>query len=334
MSGDSSVSKVYADEVSFEVAQNFWRLNSLASPFCSPLLLKKLCHEPRFFAAWKGSEVLSMWPVPCDEEGRAISVPFSVYLGPYWKDGWESRAEYRKFSTGVVAQQALINLVGPEFSNLEFELSPDYADIRGFLWWNHGMSEREKVCCKVKYTATINGLSNKSDFQLLSSFRSDDKRKKLRKLLDSALPIELAEVSREEDVLAIYRETMARSGELVSEEIEVALRSLIEFARDGGGAVLGAFDSSGSCIGYQLLLVEGGRPTGHAISAGVTQAWRKADIGPLLTFESIKYCRETGAQAFDFNGANSPQRGDDKHAFGAAPVVYFNLALPSEIPGT
>lgn len=332
MSGEASLSKVYAEEVSFEVAQSFWRSNSLASPFCSPFLLKKLCHGPRFFAALKGSEVLSMWPVPSDQKGRAISIPFSIYVGPYWKDGWESRAEYRKFSTGVEVQQALVNLVGVEFSNLAFELPPDYADIRGFLWWNHGMNESEKVSCEVKYTATINDLGDKSDFQLLASFRSDDKRKKLRKLLDSPLPIKLNRVSSEEDVLAIYRETMARSGEVVSEETQAALRSVIEFASDGGGAVLGAFDSSGSCIGYQLLLVEEGRPTGHAISAGVTQAWRKADIGPLLTYESIKYCREIGAQTFDFNGANSPQRGDDKHAFGARPAVYFSLALPSNIP--
>ena len=32
-------------------------------------------------------------------------------------------------------------------------------------------------------------------------------------------------------------------------------------------------------------------------------------------------------KVFDFNGANSPNRADDKHAFGAETLQYFNLSL-------
>ena len=40
---------------------------------------------------------------------------------------------------------------------------------------------------------------------------------------------------------------------------------------------------------------------------------------------AIKTTKDNKLEIFDFNGANSPMRGDNKHSFGAKSTMYFKL---------
>jgi hypothetical protein len=46
---------------------------------------------------------------------------------------------------------------------------------------------------------------------------------------------------------------------------------------------------------------------------------------PASVFKAIETARDRGLKHFDFNGANSPARGDNKHSFDAEPVLYFDI---------
>jgi lipid II:glycine glycyltransferase (peptidoglycan interpeptide bridge formation enzyme) len=46
---------------------------------------------------------------------------------------------------------------------------------------------------------------------------------------------------------------------------------------------------------------------------------------PASVFKAIETARDRGLKYFDFNGANSPDRGDNKHSYGAEPVLYFDI---------
>ena len=48
-----------------------------------------------------------------------------------------------------------------------------------------------------------------------------------------------------------------------------------------------------------------------------------------LTHDSLHFAKKKGYSVFDFNGANSPRRADDKHAYGAISTNYFNLSYSS-----
>ena len=41
----------------------------------------------------------------------------------------------------------------------------------------------------------------------------------------------------------------------------------------------------------------------------------------------IMMAKSCGLDVFDFNGANSPSRGDDKHSYGAKAALFFEIAL-------
>jgi len=44
------------------------------------------------------------------------------------------------------------------------------------------------------------------------------------------------------------------------------------------------------------------------------------------THHLILYYKDNGFEWLDFDGANSPQRGDDKHSYGAKAVMFFNVS--------
>ena len=51
---------------------------------------------------------------------------------------------------------------------------------------------------------------------------------------------------------------------------------------------------------------------------------RMPGLNAKSTFSEIERVADAGG-LFDFNGANSPHRGDDKHSYGAKPLLYFEI---------
>ena len=60
---------------------------------------------------------------------------------------------------------------------IEFSLTPEFTDLRPFLWWNYHESEKEKFKINLKYSAKIDFKTKKSNEEIITSFRADDKRK-------------------------------------------------------------------------------------------------------------------------------------------------------------
>ena len=76
-----------------------------------------------------------------------------------------------------------------------------------------------------------------------------------------------------------------------------------------------------------ILLVAKGRCC-EVVSAS-DRIWRDARLNAHGRLRCILAAREMGADAYDFVGANSPQRGSDKHSYGAEAELYFDLTLDS-----
>lgn len=54
---------------------------------------------------------------------------------------------------------------------------------------------------------------------------------------------------------------------------------------------------------------------------------KKSGVGTWAVLHSVLNAKNLGDDVYDFNGANSPRRGDDKHSYGAEDVLYFRLSL-------
>ena len=63
----------------------------------------------------------------------------------------------------------------------------------------------------------------------------------------------------------------------------------------------------------------------NAIAQGINQKFFNSNIVSYLIYNSILQSKQDGKEIFDFNGANSPKRADDKHAYGADEFPFFCL---------
>ena len=63
----------------------------------------------------------------------------------------------------------------------------------------------------------------------------------------------------------------------------------------------------------------------HLILNLADKEWKKKGIITWATHKTIIYTKKKEFDIFDFNGANSPLRGDSKHSFGSKAKLFFNL---------
>src|SRR5262249_12920131 len=76
----------------------------------------------------------------------------------------------------------------------------------------------------------------------------------------------------------------------------------------------------GEVAGANLFLFD--RSCGYYMFGANDPEYRKTGAGTLLLAHSIRHCMERGLESVDVVGINSPNRGDFKTSFNAAPSAY------------
>src|SRR5262249_11590621 len=102
------------------------------------------------------------------------------------------------------------------------------------------------------------------------------------------------------------------------------LRSISQAAlAHGFGELSTCVSSEGTVTSATLFLFD--RRCGYYLVSANDPEYRNSGSGTYLMLENIRRCQEKGLEAVDFVGVNSPNRGDFKTSFNAAPVPYFLL---------
>ena len=83
----------------------------------------------------------------------------------------------------------------------------------------------------------------------------------------------------------------------------------------------------GQIINILMLVFDNN--SSHLLLSIANDEWKKKGIMTWSLHKAIMYSKYKNLNIFDFNGANSPQRGDNKHSFGAKTKLFFNLSLSS-----
>ncbi len=318
--------KFAAKEVTFLTYKSFWERTNKDNVFLNPLFLDFVCEKVQYWAAFKGEKILCICPIPTDKLGVSILIPFTYYIGPLWLKEYWDLPPFRRYATSQKIYHELITNILKSHQNFHLSFSNQNEDLRAFTWWNYGNKNLPKFNIEPKYTAKINGLQSKNDYELISHFRSDDKRKKIRKLLKSC-PLKKVMIKNSSPLIKLYKDTMQRSGGEVKEGEINYLKKIFEFALSGHGEIISLADEKTSEIVAVQLMVDENKTT-NAIAQGISSKWYKKGIGILLIYESLISAKKRGIDTFDFNGANSPNRADDKHSYGADYKLFFSISYP------
>lgn len=309
-------------QVDSDDALRIWQSSPNASVFTHPYVATRLAHTVEWYAAIKGTEIFVIWPVALDREGHAVVPHFSYYFGPYWSEVAVNRATTSRLTDRLGAYDGLVTEIVHQHGSIRAELHHTIHDVRPFSWWNYHESNQPKFTIEPRFTAQLTGLEDTSDQDLFLNLR-ELRRREIRKIEQVGSPVVVAEVNVDQ-LSHLYRMTFERQGvEAPIDYVEV-LAQLLHLTRAGFGNCLAALNEDGE-VGSVVLCLES-RTTTNMVLNLTSSAMRSSGLGPWTIFQSILQAKRTGHSCYDFNGANSPQRGDDKHSFGAREILYFALS--------
>jgi len=316
---------VRCEEVSSEAAELFWRSSPQATAFNRPRIAKQFAARIRWLSVFKGDTPFLLWPVAYSSDGRRANPPWSYYFGPMWSREASERSVTSHLSDSTTMLHKAFEEILQESGPFVCELHPTVKDVRVFDWWNYGGPPEERFTITPRYSAQIRELDTRSDDALLSSMR-ELRRREIRKAeaLDAFTIVDHVPVAT---FSALRRQTIESQGEEEDPQESATISALFDLVDSGDAHVTGVLDATAGAVVAANLVLDGAK-TANLVLNVLRSDYRNAGVGPLATYTALRRSRDRGLEIFDFNGANSPRRGDDKHSYGAAPALYFRIQFP------
>ena len=118
---------------------------------------------------------------------------------------------------------------------------------------------------------------------------------------------------------------MKRSDINVNKTTKKTVSNIINYTLDHNGSLLQIRDKTSNKITYASICLSENFTANFLISL-VANDYRKHDLAVLGIHKTISFWKDKGVENFDFNGSNSPKRGDDKDSYGGDTKLFFNLS--------
>lgn len=317
---------VRCEELSTEGAEAFWRSSPQATAFNRPVIAAKFSARVRWLSVLKGDTPFLLWPVAYSSDGQRANPPWSYYFGPMWSREASERSATSQLSDSTTMLHSAFEVLLQESGGFACELHPIITDVRVFDWWNYGGQPAERFSITPLYSAQLRDLGSLSDDGLLSSMR-ELRRREIRKA-DTSGAFTIVDSVGEDTFATLRRHTIESQGESEDALESATMPVLFDLVNSGDAHITGVIDSNtGECVAANLVL--DGAGTANLVLNVLRSDYKNAGVGPLAIYTALRHSRDRGNTTFDFNGANSPRRGDDKHSYGAEPVLYFRIQFPS-----
>jgi len=307
-----------------EDAQVFWRLSPDSTFFTNPKVLV-FCHKfVDFWILKKGEEPIAYWPILVNEDNQCISLDFFYYVGPCWSAAFHKKSPSKQFQDSINGYQVMIETLLLKYGSLNFSLSPSVFDVRAFSWWNYNSSELNKFLIKPKYTAQIGNLNKISFLELENNLRHDRRRAIKKFKLEPQFKFENSFSFK--DVINLYENTLLKSGTNSTHKSNLVLGKLYDLSNMNMGYSRGIIDSGSKELVCVSIVLES-KSVANLVLSVTNMEYRDTGITSFINYENLKIAKSNEIETFDFNGANSPHRGGDKHSYGASPKLYFDLSI-------
>lgn len=311
-----SIHQIKANE-----AEEIWSNSPQTNIFTHPNVINKLAHEVHWWIIYKGEEDQCIWPITLNKERKPFIPPFSYWQGPMWTAIGYRFPNHRSISKVKPIYELFIKTFIEKYGNIKASLHPSLSDVRAFDWWNYNQPELPRFTVKPRYTAVITNLQKPVDV-LQKNFRTDRRQalKKFKKIEDE---IYFNNECSNDEFIWLYKEKLKIEKEVTDQD----LISLLKIVNMGYGWIQAARQKKDDLICGLMIVFFHHNRANLVINIGLEE-YKKEGLIPASVFKLLQFARSKGIDYFDFNGANSPDRGDDKHSYDAEPVLYFDIAYP------
>ncbi|HOR18342.1 MAG TPA: hypothetical protein PLE10_00735 [Brevefilum sp.] len=308
-------------------ALDLWTDSPHKSVFTHPQVLSKLSLVVDWWQAVKGNQPQCIWPI-CKSTEKQVELPaLTYYVGPLWMKDVFPLPAHRSLARTTEVYEQFIDRFITEYGAIEASLPKGLLDVRVFDWWNYHLKDQPRFRISPRYTACIENLQNKTDQQIIADFRQL-RRRELR-AIEKCPPPPRATQWENDDLIDLYLRVVDDQIDEIKEKNCRQIYALVDLVNLGFGDVI-AFQSPEDerVIAACLLLYD--QSEANMVLNLVNEDWRGTGLAAWMIKESIIAAKSKGMSTFDFNGANSPNRGDDKHSYGASPILYFDIKFPGE----
>jgi hypothetical protein len=310
--------------LSTDQATELWNNSDEASAFTCPDNLHKLADEVDWWGVERSGKILAAWPFVKNSSNREIAPPlFSYYVGPMFARSLHSKKYATYWSTYTACLSTLIEVVTLEYPQFKFTFPIGLTDVRALTWWNSANAYRRGFTINPRYTARLD-LSIFSDKEKLLSSFATQRQKRLKRLLD--MPATIVDNVPMERIIALYEETLRRSGGIVTSARRDGLRRLIDLIQSGDVSILGLVPFYSTQVESVSVILDGPKEANLVVFATSDKS-QKVGCQSLIIWQSLLQAKARGKRWFDFNGANTPGRAADKHFYGAKTELYFDCSF-------
>lgn len=311
-------------QVSRYLATEFWDRVPTAPIFTHPVVLSRLSPGCEWWLTSQGDEPLCMWTVALDSAGEPHFAPFTYYVGPVWAPGATNRPASHIRSHSHAVYDVMIDRLLHHYGKIRAELQPTDLDVRPFSWWNYGREPDERFGIEARYSARLGPLDDFDDDQLLAGMRAV-RRREIRRLLGQG-GLSRSVCESPEVLQGAYQAVLEQQGLVVESRTLDSIEALWQLTQMGFGRAL-SWSSSADEPPSNFTLLLDDRTSAHLVLKLTTPEPGADTHSAFSVFDAIRATRDESLRFFDFNGANSPKRGDDKHSYGAGPVLFFQVSF-------
>jgi len=315
--------KIRVESISKDRARELWHESPQATAFTHPDILDHCARQVDWWGAWRSEDLVAVWPICCSYEHlKPFNPTFLYYVGPLFSREIHRFKYHRYQAIRQKALEAFLPVLVERYDHLKFAMPPGETDVRAFEWWNQERSASANFSFKPRHTARIRAIDRSTE-ELYSDFARN--RKRDLRLNGHIQPVR-SERWELNELIELHNEPMYRQGIDISEKRIEALCRIVTAATRGHGSVLAWRDpENGQLASFIILLY--GRDEANDILCVASDAWRERGLAAWTTWNGLLQARSEGKRIFDFNGANSPRRAADKHAFGARAELYFTVTM-------
>lgn len=308
------------DRVDGAELKSLWSNSPHSTVFTHPETLSAVAYRVDWWCCYLGAEPLCMWPVALNSDLKVYQPPFTYWVGPIWSVSSIEIPVYRRLQIEMQVYTKLIERLLDEYGEIRASIMPKITDVRVFDWWNYHERESKRFQISPRYTAILPDLHRISHIE--KYFRGDRRRqiKSVQLMQDIYLVNECENI----ELSGLYESTLNSQQIVVDLETHNAIATYNNLVKQGFGTFIGFRDrETGTLVSAALLLIS--KKTGNLVLRLVDPSLRKRGIMAWTTLAAIQRIKDLGCETFDFNGANSPRRGDDKHSYGAKPILFFEI---------
>lgn len=311
-----------------EVLQ-LWLQSPHGTVFTHPEVVRRMMNECHWWIVFKGDEPVMAWPVHIDNHGLVAIPRFSYYFGPIWSQTACERSPTNALAHRLETYNHAISELWSVYGSIAAELHPDLLDVRAFDWWNYGRTSQPRFKISPRYTAQLCELDRISGDELFKGLRELRRRELRRFERDLSFSIEVvtcAEKDLSSSLVRLYLDVIPHDHGQDSVVIGDTILGLVDLVGAGWGFILLVRDLNSNAIACATLTLEA-KGVANLVLNLTSPSYRRIGVAAASIYETVLEAKRRGASVFDFNGANSPNRGDDKHSYGAREALYFRLEM-------